>query len=484
MDLRVATPAGFARYASGGAWKAARHLLLLNRVLMAAVAGEPWAQRVIIQMPPRHGKSEFVSGYFPAWYLGLFPDRKVILASYEATLAGTWGQRNRDLMEAHGPDLFGLRVRGDSAAKANWAIQKRRGGMFTAGVGGALTGKGGNLIIIDDPVKNAEEALSATYRERNKNWYRSTLRTRVEEPTAIIVIQTRWHEDDLAGWLQREADEDWLVISLPAIAEEDEEIFLPDDPDTPAWTRKAGEALWPERKPLDSLLLDMRAQGGSAGHWWLALYQQRPTPIGGGVLKPEQFRRFTLAADGTGYLLDTPAGPELVSTVSARRFATMDLATTVKTQSDYTVVAIFALAWPNLLLLDVLRRKMEGPDLPRIAARVWAAYQPAYFAVEATGFQVSTVQDMRRGAPYENPPRPPLPVKAIQPQGDKVARALTLAARMGGGHVYIPQTAPWLAALEAEMALFPRGEHDDQVDALAYGALEAMNFGDDFLRAT
>lgn len=478
VDVRIATPAGFARYASGGTWKAAKHLLLLNRVLLAAAAGEAWASRVIIQMPPRHGKSELVSGYFPAWYLGMHPDRKVILASYESGVAATWGQRNRDVLEAYGPGLFGIRVRTDSAAKANWLLQRRRGGMFTTGIGGALTGKGAHLAIIDDPVKNDREALSSTFRDRAKNWYRSTLRTRMEAPGAIIVIQTRWHQDDLAGWLAREADEPWLVISLPAIATEDETIYLPDDPTTPAWTRRKGEALWPEVRPLSDLEASRDALGGDAGHWWQALYQQRPTPVGGGILKPEHFRRYTRVE--AGYLLDRPDGPALVSRASLRTFATMDLATSLRTQADYTVLGLFGITGPDMLVLDVLRNRWEGPDLPRVAHRVWQAYRPSYIGVEQAGFQLSTVQDMRRGNPAEG--RVGLPVKGLKPQGDKISRALTLAARLGGGHVYVPDTAPWLADLEAEMTEFPTGKHDDQVDVLAYAALEQMGGADTEVR--
>lgn len=448
---------------------------------MAAAAGEKWASRVIFQLPPRIGKSEFVSGYFPAWYLGLYPDRKLILASYEQGLASTWGQRNRDLLEAYGPSVFGVKVRQDSQAKHDWKITKRRGGMFTTGIGGALTGRGAHGAIIDDPVKNDREALSPTYRKRAQEWFRSTLRTRLEPDGFIFVIQTRWHEEDLAGWLQKESDEDWLVISLPAIAEEDEAIYLPDDPGVPAWTRASGEVIWPWRFSMSDMLATQKALGGADGHWWTALYQQRPNPIGGGVLKPEQFRRFKVVEGG--YLLDAPSGPAMVSAADLQRFATMDLATSVKTAADFSVLGVFGLAFPNLLVLDVLRRKMEGPDLPRIAARVAAAYRPAYFAVESAGYQLSTVQDMRRGALWEDPPRPPLAVKALRPQGDKVTRALTLAARLAGGHIYVPERAPWLPGLESEMAMFPVGQHDDQVDVLAYGALEAMDFGSNFLQA-
>ena len=482
MDLRAATPAGWARYTSGGTWKAAPHLLLLNRILMAAAAGEPWASRVIIQLPPRHGKSEFVSGYFPSWFLGMYPERKIVLASYEATLAGVWGQRNRDIMEAYGQEVFGVRVRQDSAAKNNWSLDKRRGGMFTTGIGGPLTGKGAHGAIIDDPVKNDREALSPTYRARAKEWFRSTLRTRMEPGGFIIVIQTRWHEDDLAGWLQgpeMNADGQWLVISLPAIAEQDEQISLPGQ--GVCWTRSAGEPLWPWRFDMDSLLATQRDQGGPSGHWWLALYMQRPTPLGGGILKPEQFRRFHIVPDG--YLLDTPAGPRLVPMTGLQKFATMDLATSLKNHADYTVLGVFGVTVPDLLLLDLFRGRLEGPDLPRLAARVYEVLRPAYIGVEQAGFQLSTIQDMRRGNPHEKPPRPPLPIKAIRPEGDKVTRALTLAARMAGGNIYVPKDAPWLPALEAEMSVFPRGDFDDQTDVLAFAALEFMHFGDDYLRA-
>lgn len=479
MDLRTATPVGFARHASGGSWKAAKHLLLLNRILLAAVAGEKWASRIIIEMPPRMGKSEFVSGYFPAWFLGMYPDRKIILASYEAGLASMWGQKGRDLLDAYGSDLFGVQVRQDSQAKHDWKIARHQGGMYTTGIGGSVTGRGASGIIVDDPVKNAAEALSPTYRERAKEWYKSTLRTRLEPDGFIIVIQTRWHEDDLAGWLQTEAPDEWLVVSLPAISEADEELYLPDDPDTPAWSRTVGQSLWPWRFSLSDLERTRKDLGGKDGHWWTAMYQQRPTPIGGGILKPDQFRRFRLVEGG--YLLDRPDGPKLVSNAEVRRFATMDLAVSVTTQADYTVIGVFGLAYPDLLVLDVLRRKMEGPDLARIAHAVLKAYRPSYFAVEQVGTQLAIVQDMRRGAPHEDPPRPPLPVKGVTPQGDKVTRALTLAARMGGGSVYVPTQAPWLATLESEMSLFPRGDHDDQVDVLAYAALEVQGFGDNFL---
>jgi predicted phage terminase large subunit-like protein len=213
------------------------------------------------------------------------------------------------------------------------------------------------------------------------------------------------------------------------------------------------------------------------------IYQQKPTPLGGGVLKPDDFRTYELV-DG-GYLLDTPAGPLLIPTTGLTKIGTMDIAASEKKLADYSVVGIFGLAPPNLLVLDVLRGHWAGPDLPRVAARVVQAYRPGYLGVESVGMGLSVVQDMQRGNRLETPPRPPLPVKALHPQGDKVTRALTLAARMGSGHVYVPKhAAPWMPGLRTEMATFPKGAHDDQVDVLAYAALELVSFGDNTLKTS
>ena len=171
----------------------------------------------------------------------------------------------------------------------------------------------------------------------------------------------------------------------------------------------------------------------------------------------------------------------MVPSSGLAKFGTMDLAASEKKLADYSVVGALAIAPPNLLVLDLLRGHWAGPDLPRVLARVVQAYQLSYVAVESNGMQLSVVQDMQRGNPREAPPRPPLPVKGIQPQGDKVTRALTLAARMGSGHVYVPRNAPWLPALVSQMATFPKGAHDDMVDMLAYGALEQSVYGEDTL---
>src|SRR5690348_3861723 len=236
--LATGTPAGLAWVASDGRWQYAPHLRLLSDALWRVAAGH--IRRLMVFMPPRHGKSELVSHYFPAWYLGTRPNRRVILTSYEADFAATWGRKVRDVLAEFGPTLYGVRVRDDSSAANRWDLAEHTGGMVTAGVGGPITGRGADVLIIDDPVKNADDALSATMRERVWEWWRSTAYTRLEPSGAAVLVMTRWHEDDLAGRLLGEMEqggEHWEVLRLPAIAEEEDD----------ALGRHPGEALWPQR---------------------------------------------------------------------------------------------------------------------------------------------------------------------------------------------------------------------------------------------
>ncbi len=189
----------------------------------------------MVCMPPRHGKSEFISKYFPAWFLGTFPDKRIILTSYESEYAASWGRKARNLLEEHGRELFGVRIAGDSSAADRWDIAGRDGGMNTAGAGAAITGKGANVAIIDDPVKNDTDAMSETKRAAVWEWYRATLRTRLEgDPRAIILVMTRWHEDDLAGRLLKAQAaatsgpcKRWDVLELPALAEPGDPLGRP-----------------------------------------------------------------------------------------------------------------------------------------------------------------------------------------------------------------------------------------------------------------
>ena len=265
--------------AANPSWQPAQHVLYLERLLVDAVEGRG-AARLIVTLPPRHAKSTVVSHYLPAWYLSRWPERQIVLASYEARFASRWGRRAREVVERM---ALGIRLRRDVTAADQWETLAG-GGMTTAGVGGPITGYGAHLLVIDDPVKNAEEARSAVFREKVWDWWLSTASTRLEPGAVVVLLMTRWHEDDLAGRLiraVREVDDDdreeqWAVINLPAIACEDDPLG-----------RAPGEALWPERFPLHRL---ERRRERLGSYWWSALYQQSPIAEGGGAFQRQWFR--------------------------------------------------------------------------------------------------------------------------------------------------------------------------------------------------
>lgn len=219
-------------------------------------------------MPPRHGKSELVSVFLPAWWLGDRPDDRVILASYESDFAASWGRKVRDVLDEYGPSLFGVNLRADSQAAHRWDIEGRRDGRICAGVGGAITGRGANPLIVDDPVKSPEDAQSDALSSKVRDWWRGVARTRLEPGGAVILVMTRWSEGDLAGRLLAEQQgERWEVLNLPALAEEDDPLG-----------REPGQPLWPERFDLADLEATRRALGS---YLWTAFHQGHPAPLEG-----------------------------------------------------------------------------------------------------------------------------------------------------------------------------------------------------------
>lgn len=235
----------------------------MDRMVTDHIKGRTGTDILVIEMPPRHGKSELVSKWLPPWYLSRWPNRRVILSSYEHQFARTWGRKGRDIIEEHG-GRFGVFVKEDNSAANDWGTTQG-GGMLTAGAGGPMTGRGADLMIIDDPLKNAEEASSEVVRDGLWDWYQSTVSTRLEPGGKTVIIATRWHEDDLSGRIIRNAEDrdgqKVTVLTARALAEDDDILG-----------RKPGEALWPERYDAEWL---ERKRNSMDTHWWLALYQQR-----------------------------------------------------------------------------------------------------------------------------------------------------------------------------------------------------------------
>jgi hypothetical protein len=246
----------------------ARHLNLIDQAWIDMAEGR--LDRVMLTMPPRHGKSRRASRWAPLWYLRKYPDQRVMISSYSSDLADEHGRWIRDAIETWG-DTLGIRLRPGSKAANRFDLAGHEGGLVAAGIGGGLTGKGATIALVDDPVKDMADADSPTMRKRVWDWWQSVLQTRMEPNGAICVIQTRWHEDDLAGRIIADAEEnEWHVIDLPALADR------PDDP----LGRAIGEPLWPERFDAAHHAKTRKRVGERV---WAALYQQKPRPPEGGV---------------------------------------------------------------------------------------------------------------------------------------------------------------------------------------------------------
>lgn len=258
------SPSTFATTSSHKRWRPAKHLELIDQTVIDALDDRIDEKIIIVEAPPRHGKSEFCSKWIPAWFCGSFPRDRCMLASYSVDLSRVFGRAARDLIKENGKK-FEVELSRDSAAATEWSLQGLSGGMTVAGVGGSLTGKGCRLGIIDDPLKNAEEALSDRIRQAQIDWFQSTFWTRIEPGGVLLVIATRWHQDDLSGWIIKNQDELGVGVKrihLPAIAESDDVLG-----------RKPGEALWPERWPLEELEKKRKVL---SSYWWSALFQQNP----------------------------------------------------------------------------------------------------------------------------------------------------------------------------------------------------------------
>jgi len=430
----------FLGYESHGDWKSAPHLELLCSKLEAVERGE--ILRLMVFKPPRHGKSEVISKKFPARYLGRNPRNEIIMASYSADLAYDHSRIARDTLKEWGPKLWGVNVSKDSGAADRWGIAGTRGGLTAAGVGGPITGRGANIILLDDPVKNSEEAESTLMRERLWNWYRTTLRTRLAPGGAIVLVMTRWHEDDLAGRLLQEMKsgngEQWEILNLPAQAEEGDILG-----------REPGEWLWPERYPPEEYEQIKKAVGTRA---WISLYQQRPSPDEGGLLKRHWWRYYSIMPGKFDEVIQS-----------------WDCAFKDKNTSDYVVGQVWGRINSDKYLLDQARGRMDLPktieSLERLSRR-WPQARVKLIEAKANGPAVIQMLRHKMTGLIE-----------VEPKGGKIARANAVSPEIESGNIYLPESkiAPWIEEFVEECSVFPNGKHDDMVDSMTQ-ALERLAY--------
>lgn len=510
-EQALLSPLDFAVYVSDGRVRRFKHTELLSRYAKALVehalydsgigtpavwtpdpedpedgqwrhpeTGEEAHNIIVISAPPQHGKSLALTETVPAWYLEQFPDRRVIATGYEADFAKNFGRANRDKIEAC-PE-FGISVSKESRAADNWNIDGHDGGMMTAGAGGPITGRRGDLIIIDDPVKNSEDALSEAARRKNKQWWQSTIKSRVRTDTLVIIIQTRWHEDDLAGHV--EVTERCFKLNLPALAFETagpDGISVDPDTGTPdPLGRKPGQALCSALQTR-SMLLSKQETGDGGDEpggmlWFSALYQGKPNIEGGGQLR-KPFGYFTSETNFSGKPFFRTVHSDGTKRESYREaciyFITADLAVSSKTTADYTVFTLFAWTPHNeLLVADVFRERVESTEHVQKAAEFWKKSRTAtagagirFFGVENKTYGLSLIQALKK----DNK----IPVKKLEADADKIARANPVGMMIKEDQFFLPAGHVLLPDIEKEMMGFPNGTHDDIVDTFGYGARES-----------
>lgn len=425
---------------------------------------------MMIFLPPRHSKSMSVSETFPSYFIGKNPARRVIEASYGDSLAKKFGRANRRKIEEYGAELFDIWVSADNASMTNWGIESHPGGMISAGIGGPITGEGADLLIIDDPIKNREEAESETYREKVWNEWQNTLLTRLHPGAAVIIILTRWHEDDLAGRLLAAEPEKWVVISLPAEAEEDDPLG-----------REPGEPLWPEHGYDKEWMDEKKKEVGP--RTWAALYQQHPSPAEGGILKRHWWKFWCYPgqedklqpvifklpdSEGGGFINVRPVPlPKRFDQLAQ----SWDMAFKDTKTSAYVAGQVWGRRKADKFLMDQLRDKMDFV-VTLAAVRSLSAKWPAARA--------KWVEDKANGpAVISSLKREISGLIAVDPEGSKEARAYAVSPEIESGNVFLPHPAiaPWVWEFIEESAAFPNGKYKDQVDAMTQALLKMQTGG-------
>ena len=429
-------------------FKMGRHIELLCDRLQKVADGD--IKRLMVFLPPRSSKSLIASKIFPAWYIGREPNHEIMSISHSDQLASDFGRSVRDIVNTEDfQRIFrGVSLRSDVKAAGKWKTNQN-GSYYAAGVRSQIAGRGAHLALLDD-VMSEEDSFSEAGRRYIKEWWPSGLRTRLMPNGAIIIINTRYHFDDLCGWLLKQesdlSESKWEVISIPAWLDETAANLL---------GLEEGTSYFPEWKPDDVLKLDeheIRQSNGS--RYWDALYMQNPSPEDGGIIKKNWFQWWEYE--------DPPTCEFIIQTY--------DTAFSTRKTADYSVIQTWGIfhqieeddygyenVIPCLILLGNTKDRFEYPELRRTAQHLYQKHRPDVCIVEKKASGQSLIQDMRRAG---------LPVLEYLPDRDKVSRVYASTPIMESGRLYIPRGKEWAGDLHDEALAFPNGAHDDQVDAM------------------
>jgi predicted phage terminase large subunit-like protein len=444
------------RYPSPGAlasaldpnWRTSPAIDMIDRALVELME-DPEQDALAVFLPPQEGKSQLCSRRFPEWVLDWNPALRCAGVSYELDVALRWGRDVKQDVALSDRARLRIDIRRDSSAAGRWETLAG-GGMYCVGIGGPLTGRPVDVMVIDDPVKDRAAAESARLRDLAWDWWESVGLTRLAPGAKVVLIQTRWHEDDLAGRiLSRPSPLRWRVLSIPAIAVDNDPLG-----------RAPGEELESVRQRAPGHFRNLAAT--MSRYVFSGVYQQNPTAPEGNFFRRQAFRYWRPLPpwpDGRERI-DCEGQP--VTLADCWRFLTVDPAASTKTSADWTVASCWGLAPDgNLILLDRARDRVPDHDhfaMCRPLLDRWGAQQ---VYVEQSWWAKTLVQDATAAG---------VPVAPLTADTDKVTRAIPAAGRVHAGRVWFPAAADWLETWCDELAAFPQGSHDDQVDTLAYAA--------------
>jgi len=386
-------------------------------------------------MPPQEGKSTRVGRDFPVWLLHRRPDTRIVMGSYGQSLADRNGRLVRNAIASH-PEL-GISIAPDHGSVSEWSIAGRAGGVYSVGRAGGVTGRAADLIIIDDPVKDRMEADSQIIRDACWDWWRDALASRLATGARVVLIMTRWHQDDLAGRLmQHDTEAGWRVVNIPAQCDSTDDLL----------GRKPGEYLQSAQDRSTEQWEQRKATAGA--RTWAALYQGRPAPAQGGILQRQWWQRWS-------------ALPRM-----DRVYQSWDLTFTGSRGSDYVVGQVWGQHGHNLYLLHQTRGRWGFTDQLSEIIRTREAWpQTGAILIEAAANGHAAIDTLRARVPG---------IIGVTPRGGKAVRAEAVAPLIEAGNVHLPALGPWVGGLIEECASFPNDAHDDQVDALTQAVSWAL----------
>lgn len=428
----------YVNYTHRGRWIVAPYLKYMCNMVQSFLDGELIQNDVEVQilcvsMPPQHGKSMSITETLPSWYLGKHPHARVIEISYNEDFARKFGRRNKEKVNEFGDDLFGIRVSKKTGAMDEWELDNNIGGMLSRGLGGAITGNPASLIIIDDPVKNRQEAESEVYRDRVWDEWLNSIRTRLAAKAKTLVIMTRWHEDDLVGRMLSNEGDRAMYLNLPCEAEEDDPIF-----------REPGETLGGILGKGADWLADFKPvyMTREGSRVWESLFQGHPTAAEGTLFKRYWFRYYSKAPD-----------------YFDEQIQSWDCSFKDSDGSDFVCGTVWGRVGAQYYLLDRIMERLDLPGTIDAILQLTKKWPKALIKlVEDKANGPAVIQVLYKDVPG---------LIAVNPDGGKVARANAVTPTFEAGNVWFPDTsiASWVVGAVDEMCAFPNVAHDDFTDS-------------------